>query len=144
MIEEFIKLYSRDLEKLRNEIDLFDESDLWRIKGTIKNSAGNLALHLIGNLNNYICKIFGNSGYIRNRDAEFSLKDVPKASILQQIDSTKDGVINALGMLSEKDLKEIYPENLFGYEMTNHFFLTHLLAHLSYHLGQINYLRRLL
>jgi hypothetical protein len=144
MIQEFIKLYSRDLEKLRNEIDLFNESDLWIIKGTVKNSAGNLALHLVGNLNNYICKIFGNSGYVRNRDAEFSLKDIPKQTILRQIDETKEGVVKALKMLEEENLKEVYPENLFGYEMSNHFFLTHLLAHLSYHLGQINYLRRLM
>jgi hypothetical protein len=144
MIQDFITLFSRDLERLKNEIDLLEESRLWIIKGEIKNSAGNLALHLIGNLNTYICKTLGNSGYIRDRDAEFALKNVPKDHILEQIAQTKNGVIATLGKLNDDQLGNFYPEDVLGYQMSNSFFLTHLLAHLSYHLGQINYLRRLL
>ena len=82
MINAFIKIYDRDLDRLKKEIELFnDENNLWRITGNVKNAAGNLCLHLVGNLNTYIGKNMGHSGYVRDRDAEFNLKDLPKKKI---------------------------------------------------------------
>ena len=145
MITELIKIYERDLDRLKLEIELFnDEKELWSTAGSVKNSAGNLALHLVGNLKTYIGKNLGNVSYVRNRDAEFNLKNVPKELLVQQIEETKEAVLSSLGKMNSEDLKSLYPENLFGYEMTNGFFLLHLAAHLSYHLGQINYIRRVL
>ncbi len=78
MIETLSQLFLRDLEKLKTEISSFkDEKKIWEISGEIKNSAGNLCLHLCGNLQHFIGAVLGNSGYIRNRDAEFSRKNVP-------------------------------------------------------------------
>jgi hypothetical protein len=72
------KTFLRDLEKLKTEISSFkDESNLWKISGDIKNSAGNLCLHLCENLQHFIGAVLGNSGCVRNRDAEFSRKNVP-------------------------------------------------------------------
>jgi hypothetical protein len=145
MTDALIKIYDRDIERLKKEIESFnEENNLWRITGNIKNSAGNLCLHLVGNLNHYIGKNIGNSDYKRDRDAEFSLKNVPKQTLVQQVGETKKIVLAALKKITEKDLKENHVENVFGYEMTNEFFLVHLAAHLSYHLGQINYIRRIL
>ena len=145
MIADFVKLYSRDLDRLKLEIETFRlDSNLWQIKGDTKNSAGNLCLHLIGNLKTYIGKNIGNYDYVRDRDAEFSSKDIPTQRLLEQIEETKEIVVKSLGQMRVEDLEELYKEDVLGYSMSNRFFLIHLLAHLSYHLGQINYLRRVL
>lgn len=145
MVEELQKLYIRDIERLRKEIDAFTREDhLWQTRGHITNPAGNLALHLVGNLSTYIGKNLGGQPYIRNREAEFASKNIPKQTLLEQISTVKEIVRTTLQTLQPEDLIQIYPENVLGYEMTTGFFLTHLLAHLSYHLGQINYIRRVL
>jgi uncharacterized damage-inducible protein DinB len=88
--------------------------------------------------------MLGGSSYIRQRDDEFSLKDVKRSELVSQIKETKKSVIETLQELSENKLDEVYPINVFGKEMTVLFFLQHLHAHLNYHLGQLNYHRRLL
>ena len=145
MIETLTKLFLRDLEKLKTEITSFkDEKNIWKISGDIKNSAGNLCLHLCGNLQHFIGAVIGNSGFVRNRDAEFSRIDVPISELVTEIELTIKVVENTLKNLPEGILEKTYPINVFGYEMTTGFFLTHLTTHLNYHLGQINYHRRLL
>ncbi|WP_312902902.1 DinB family protein [Chryseobacterium taichungense] len=138
-------LFTRDLNKLKTEIESYqNEETIWKTDKNISNSAGNLCLHLVGNLNNYIGAELGNSGYIRNRELEFSLKDVPRTELIQQIESTIEIINSSLERLSTEDLQKNYPSEPLGYEMTTGYFLIHLFGHLSYHLGQINYHRRLL
>ncbi|MCB0398686.1 MAG: DinB family protein [Winogradskyella sp.] len=140
-----IKLFSRDLEKLKQEIEAYKEEEkLWIVTKEISNSTGNLCLHIIGNLNHFIGAVLGNTGYIRQRDLEFSLKDIPVKKMVRQIDDTINVVQNTLSKLTERDLQEEYKRNPFEYYMTTEYFLVHLSMHLAYHLGQINYHRRLL
>jgi len=145
MKETLIKLFNRDLDKLKTEIDSYkDDKKLWIISGEIKNSTGNLCMHLCGNLQHFIGSVLGNSGYVRNREAEFSTKDIPKEKLLDEINVTAKVVEKTISELKEDKFNEIYPVNVFGYEMTTEFFLVHLATHLNYHLGQINYHRRLM
>lgn len=145
MIRELITIFERDLQKLKLEIDSFQtEENLWKTTGQITNSAGNLALHLTGNLNHYVGSLLGKTGYVRNRPAEFDSKNVQVAELLAGIGEVSQTVSQTLGGLSEQDLSKPYPKPVFGYEMTTSFMLIHLSTHLSYHLGQINYLRRIL
>ncbi|WP_448702575.1 DinB family protein [Mucilaginibacter sp. AW1-3] len=145
MIEALKSLYTRDLTRLVNEIEQYqNEESIWRTAPGIANSGGNLCLHLIGNLNTYIGGELGKTGYIRNRDLEFSSKNVPKANLVIQIKQTMQIVDAALDQLSENDMDAIYPQIVFEKEMTTGYFLIHLSSHLTYHLGQINYHRRLL
>lgn len=145
MIDDFIKIFDRDLNGLKNEIAAFQqEENLWSVSDGVTNSAGNLCLHLIGNLNAFIGKNMGDYQYIRNRDAEFHLKNIPKQTLLEKIDETRNIVLRTLSQMDTEKLEEIHPEEVMGFEMTNRYFLIHLVAHLSYHLGQINYLRRIL
>ncbi|WP_242928290.1 DinB family protein [Pontibacter vulgaris] len=145
MLQDLTTILTRDLEKLYNEIDAFTaEANLWKTTGNITNSAGNLCLHLCGNLNTYIGAKLGDSGYERNRPAEFSSKDVPKAELLKQVEQTREMVAKTLQQLQPADLEQNYPEQVLDKPMTTAFFLVHLTTHLSYHLGQINYLRRVL
>ena len=138
-------LFERDLDKLYTEIKSYaKEENLWIVDHGISNPGGNLCLHLIGNLNTYIAAGLGTSDYIRQRDLEFSLKDVPRVSLLNEITSTKKMVLDTIGKLSEDDLHREYPMVVFDKKMTIGYFLTHLASHLTYHLGQINYHRRFL
>ena len=146
MIKENIEeLLTRDLKKLQQEMESYnDEDTIWQTTNGISNSAGNLCLHLIGNLNSYIGAILGNTGYIRNRDREFSLKHVPKALLLENIDKLLIVIKETFNKLSDDQLNENYPSEVLGYPMTTLYFFMHLQGHLNYHLGQINYHRRIL
>ena len=133
------------MNKLKTEIESYqNESDIWEIQKGIANSAGNLCLHLVGNLNTYIGAEFGKTGYIRNRALEFSLKDIPRAELIQKIEETIVVVNNALNIISEEELKMEFPLLVFEKKTSTEFMLIHLTTHLAYHLGQINYHRRLL
>ena len=139
------KIFKRDWEKLRSEIEQYtNEDNLWKTDGTILNSGGNLCLHLVGNLNTFIGATLGNTGYIRDRDAEFSLKNVPKIELIQQIDALIPIVEKSLSNLNSRMMEEEYPVTVFKEKTTTEYFLIHLATHLGYHLGQINYHRRLL
>jgi len=143
--ETLIKLFKRDLSKLKEEINSYSSvSNLWQVDGLVSNSAGNLCLHLVGNLNHFIGATLGNTGYIRQRELEFSLKNVPREDMIKQIDDTIVIVTNILKNLTEDDLKKEYRRNPSEDYMTTEYFLSHLAMHLAYHLGQINYHRRLL
>ena len=145
LTDVLIQLYERDLAKLREEIELYsDEADLWKVGGDIVNPAGNLCLHLTGNLKHFFGAVLGGTGYVRDRDAEFSTKNVAKSELLQGIDEAKSVVLATLQKLTDEDYEKTYPIEVFGKPMTTGFFLTHLATHLNWHLGHINYHRRLL
>ncbi len=138
-------LYQRDLNKLKMEIGAYqNEENLWKTDKNISNSAGNLCLHLIGNLNHFIGTHLGNTGYVRQRELEFSLKDIPKTELIEKIEATTTMVDSVLNQLPEAEMEKEYPLVVFEDKMTTGYFLIHLLSHLDYHLGQINYHRRLL
>lgn len=139
------QLYKRDLTRLKTEITSYTkEENLWVVDGAIANSGGNLCLHLLGNLNAFIGAKIGNTGYVRDREFEFAGKDVPVATLVQQIDETIHVVQEALALVGQEMLASEYPIQVFKEKMTYEFFLIHLSSHLTYHLGQINYHRRLL
>ena len=146
MLQEILKtLFIRDLKKLHKEISFYKtENNIWITDKEIANSAGNLSLHLVGNLNTYIGSILGNTGYIRNRDLEFSLKDIPKTQLLQMINDTINVIEVTIPKITDEQLTADYPQLVFENKTTTAYMLTHLATHLGYHLGQINYHRRLL
>lgn len=140
-----IELFERDLQRLKTEIGLYkDEDNLWVLKEGISNTAGNLCLHLLGNLNHFIGATLGNTGYVRYRDDEFSLKNIPRQDLVINIDNCILVLKNTFSKLSDADMEKDFPLEKHGTIVSNMHMLMHLYAHLSYHLGQINYHRRLL
>ena len=138
-------LFDRDLYRLQQEIEAYQtEETLWRTAPGISNPAGNLCLHLLGNLNTYIGAELGHSGYIRHRDREFSARDVPRTELLAGITATRRAVEAALTPLHDDQLTNEYPIVVFEAPTSLGYMLMHLTTHLTYHLGQINYHRRLL
>jgi len=145
VIETLQKIFKRDLEKLKQEIASYrNESNLWKVDKSIANSSGNLCLHLVGNLNTYIGAEIGKTGYVRNRDLEFSLKNIPQVQLMKMIEDTIVIVEDGLSKLNENDLEREYPLLVFKEKTSTGYFLIHLTVHLGYHLGQVNYHRRLL
>lgn len=108
--EAVLAILDRDLNKLKEEISLYsNESKLWVVEEGISNSAGNLCLHLIGNLNHFIGAILGNNGYVRNRDSEFSLKNIPVKDLLESIDKTKKVIAETLPKLTDAEIARDFP-----------------------------------
>jgi hypothetical protein len=143
--ENLATLFERELLKLKTEIESYKNTErLWVVSGAISNSGGNLCLHLAGNLQYFIGNVLGKTGYIRNRPEEFSFKNVPLPEMIGTIEKTIRVVPAAIRSLTPEQLAAPYPEKVFENPMTVEYFLLHLYAHLNYHLGQINYHRRLL
>ena len=134
--------YERDLRKLIEEVNLFrDEENLWRTAGSVKNPAGNLTLHIIGGTNYLIGAILAHSGYSRNRDQEFIRKGVARKDLVNQLEALIPMITQTV---SAVDIEADYPLIFDEAKRSNGYVLTQLLLHLNYHLGQVNYLRRIL
>ncbi len=139
------EILARDLGTLRKELQAYArEEALWKVAPGISNSAGTLALHLLGNLQHYVGAVLGETRYVRDRDAEFSRRNVPREEILAEIERTVEVVRSVLPSLDEATLAAEYPEEVAGRRMTTGYHLIHLVSHFAYHLGQVNYHRRLL
>lgn len=137
-------LYERELTKLRDEINNFkDEANIWRAAPGITNTAGTLVLHIIGNLNFTIGTQIGGTGYVRNREQEFSLRDVPREKLVADIESTIEVIKTSLTGISQAKLDETYILQMAGQHSTA-WYMTFFYGHFTYHLGQVNYLRRIL
>lgn len=142
--ETLTQLFARDFETLESEIFAYStEENLWIKEPGINNSAGNLGLHLAGNLAHFLGAVLNNSGYIRDREFEFNGK-VDRDELINRIRDSRRTVRETLDNLTPEDFSKTYPLQPFGFEMSTEYFLIHLYSHFSYHLGQINYHRRLL
>ncbi|MEO9884482.1 MAG: DinB family protein [Balneola sp.] len=142
--ETLTQLFARDFETLESEIFAYtNEENLWIKESGIKNSAGNLGLHLAGNLQHFLGSVLNKSDYIRDREFEFNGK-VDREELVNRIRDSRKSVRETLDNLTADDFSKTYPLQPFGFEMSTEYFLIHLYSHFSYHLGQINYHRRLL
>lgn len=142
--ETLTQLFARDFETLESEIFAYSkEENLWIKESGINNSGGNLGLHLSGNLEHFLGAVLNKSDYVRDREFEFDGK-VAQEELAARIRSARQSVQATLDNLTSEDLEKTYPLQPFGFEMSTEFFLMHLYSHFSYHLGQINYHRRLL
>ena len=132
ILETLLKLFDRDLQRLEEEINLYQsEESIWKLGGEIKNTAGNLCLHLFGNLQHYIGTILGRTTYVRNRDNEFAAKGISRTELIAEIQKTRQTVRETLETLKPSVLEAEYPEKVYDYPMTTAYFLIHLTAHLN-------------
>ena len=145
MIDALKELFTRDLNRLKKEIQLYkDDETLWKVENSISNSGGNLCLHLIGNLKTFIGNGLSQNGYERKRDHEFSAKNIDRNEIYKEIDETIVIVEQAFQQMGVDQLEQNFPILIWEKETGMKFTIIHLHSHLNYHLGQINYHRRLL
>jgi len=138
------KILVRDLQTLARELDGYAvESQIWTTPHGLKNSAGTLALHLIGNTRHFIGTVLGDSGYVRDREFEFSGQPVPREKIKAEITAAIEDITRTLAKLPDSALDSIYPIEVGKSRLITRQFLVHLTTHFGYHLGQIDYHRRL-
>ena len=143
-INDLQRVIIRDASTLIDELMAYpQESQIWAMPPGIKNSAGTLVLHLCGNLQHFVGAQFGATGYVRNRDGEFSRRDVSRADLLAECDAALLAVTRGFAGLTDADLAKPFPVQLAGATLPTGLALLHMATHLSYHLGQIDYHRRL-
>jgi hypothetical protein len=145
LLKELIPLYARDLKTLRHEIESYrDDASVWKKAEGINNPGGNVFLHLMGNLNTYFGAVYANTAYVRDRPLEFSATGISRAKLLAMLDEIHPIVLQVLRDFPAEKLEEIYPIKIFDEEKTVSYIFIHLETHLAYHLGQINYHRRII
>jgi uncharacterized damage-inducible protein DinB len=138
-------LFNRDLTRLIQELRAFPSDEiLWQRAAGVKNSAGNLVLHLEGNLREYIGRQLGHVPYSRTRDQEFALSGISRDELVRRMEHVKELVVKVVSQLSDSELAATHPERVLEVDVSSHDLLVHLHGHLNFHLGQIDYLRRIL
>jgi hypothetical protein len=136
-------LMKRELRTLKRELQAFpSEGDIWRKPDSLPNSTGTLALHAAGNLRHFIGAVLGKSGYVRDRDAEFSRRNVPVAELQRELDLAIEDIDRVLPGLAGEVMADWYPLPVANRRVRTDEFLVHLASHLAYHLGQADYHRR--
>ncbi len=145
MMSTYLKrVLVRDLEGLRKQLNAYaEEEQLWVLQTGISNSGGTLALHLIGNVRHYIGAIIGGSGFVRDRDAEFGSRNISVSDIGESIDRAIEEVSSALDLVTDEMMEREYSIAVGGSRLSTGQFLTHLINHFGYHLGQLDYHRRM-
>lgn len=143
MTDSLNNLFQRDLDRLAKELSLYkNEADVWKLAGDIKNSGGTLALHLLGNVQHFIGVVLGSSDYVRDRENEFNARNVSREDLFTEIEKTKQAIAESLTNISNEVLASQSSDQV-PFDFTNEQFLIHLYGHFGYHLGQLNYHRRL-
>jgi uncharacterized damage-inducible protein DinB len=141
---ELASLFARDIDRAGRQLDAIDDAHLWQVVPGVTNSAGNLLLHLNGNLREYIGRQLGGVPYHRDRAREFAARDVPRAELTRALRELEALIPGVLGRVGEEQWDAPFPENVLGEPLTNRQFVIHLFGHLGYHLGQVDYIRRVL
>ena len=135
----------RELQGFIREIEAFPSDDsVWHTRRGVTNSAGNLALHVCGNLQDFVGRVLGGTSYVRNRELEFSQREGTRASLVAELRTTIGVIESVMPELSDEAMAGNYPMPLAGKTINTTAFLVHLAAHLAFHLGQAGYLRRVI
>ena len=143
MTDDLSRLLERELETFAREVELFpDDESLFKTLPGVANSAGNLGLHVCGNLQHFVGAVLGGTGYVRNRDAEFAARSGRRDDLARKLRETAAVVSSTLRHLPQDALARPYPEPVAGVQLPCGRFLMHLAVHLGFHLGQAGYLRR--
>lgn len=138
-------MFRRELRCLIREVELFpDDATLWRTIPGITNSAGNVALHVAGNLCHFVGVVLGATGYVRQREREFAQREGTRAEVVADLEAAIAAVEAGLAAATEATLSAPFPVPIGGHRMSTRRCLLHLEAHLAFHLGQAGYLRRTL
>ena len=144
LVEAVAAILDRDLQTLGREVEAYPDDDaLWHLPEGAPNSAGTLVLHLTGNIQHFFGAQLGGTGYVRDRPAEFSARGVSRAALLGQIEAARRAVRAAAKQIADAAVRQDFPEIVGGMRVTTGEYLIHLVSHFTYHLGQVDYHRRL-
>jgi hypothetical protein len=143
LTDDLTTMLARDLRALVREIRAYPtDADLWRAVPGLPNPAGVLARHLAGNIRHYIGTALGAGSYVRDREDEFAGRAATRASVIAEVEAACADVARVLPSLTPSQLDAVLPVPVGGHRVGTRRFLLHLSAHLAYHLGQVDYHRR--
>jgi hypothetical protein len=143
LTSSLLGVLTRDIKAAIRELNAYpDDASVWKTHPAIPNTSGTLALHLAGNLRHFIGAVLGKDGYVRDRDAEFARRDVPRGELVAGLEAALVCVAAVLPRLGEADLGAVYPLAIAKLRIETGDFLLHLATHFTYHLGQMDYHRR--
>jgi uncharacterized damage-inducible protein DinB len=143
LLEDLKTIYLREIATLERELDLYpDDMSVWKELSGLPNSAGTLLLHLAGSLQHFFGATLGYTGYVRNRDAEFTKRNVPRHELKKELEAARQGVLAGFAALTQERLSQPFPAKFTDTELSTQLTLLQFLSHLAYHLGQIDYHRR--
>ena len=144
LVESVAAILDRDLQALGREVEAYPDDDtLWHLPEGITNSGGTLVLHLTGNIQHFLGARLADTGFVRDRPAEFSARGVPRAALVRQVEAARSAVRSAAEKLTGEALELDFPEVVGGMRVATGDYLIHLVSHFGYHLGQVDYHRRL-
>lgn len=144
LLDDLSRVLVRDLEAVSREVDAYaHDEELWRPLSGMSNCGGTLVLHLVGNLRFFVGAVLGSTGYVRDREREFSQRDVTRDELQEQIHGTIADVRTTLALLDPAVLDAPFPVAIREYRLTTRAFLLQLATHLAYHLGQLDTHRRI-
>ena len=136
-------IISRELRTIERELNAYETDDqMWALPAGLPNSGGTLALHAAGNLRHFIGTVLGGGSYVRDRDAEFARRDVPRRELIEELQEAEKAVRETLTSIDPATLAEPYPTPVANRRVNTGEFLTHLATHLAYHVGQLDFHRR--
>ncbi|MDQ6885999.1 MAG: DinB family protein [Gemmatimonadota bacterium] len=136
-------ILQRELAALRRSVEAYpDDASIWAERPGLPNPGGTLVLHLAGNLQHYLGVVLGQSGYRRDREAEFARRGVTLQALLEEIDAARVAVDLGFANLTAETVRQPFPELIAGRSVVTSDYLVHLASHLAYHLGQLDYHRR--
>jgi hypothetical protein len=135
---------SRELKTIERELNAYpSEPQIWELPAGLPNSAGTLALHAAGNLQHFVGAVLGGSSYVRDRDAEFSRRGVPRAELVEGLHRADRAVLETLASMEQARFAQEYPLPVANRRVNTGEFIMHLATHLAYHAGQLDFHRRI-
>ncbi len=144
LLNELKAFLLRDIASMERELELYpDDSSVWKNVAGLPNPAGNLILHVSGSLQHFFGATLGDTGYVRNRDAEFTNRDVPRSELRKELAGARQGVLAAFERLTEERLEQPFPVRITDTELSTRLTILQLVTHVAYHLGQLDYHRRM-
>jgi hypothetical protein len=144
LVKAVAAILDRDLRALAREVEAYpDDGALWRVPEGAPNSAGTLVLHLAGNIQHFLGAHLAGTGFVRDRPREFSARGVPRSSLLGEIEAARSVLRSVVEHASDRALDAEWPEIVGGSRVETGEYLVHLVSHFGYHLGQVDYHRRL-
>jgi hypothetical protein len=144
LLDELQTILLRDIAGVERELGLYpDDQSVWKTLPGLPNPAGNLILHLTGNLQHFFGASLGNTGYVRDRDAEFTKTGMSRHDLKTELEASRQGVLAAFKNLTQEGLEHPFPVKITDAEFSTRLAILQLITHLAYHLGQIDYHRRI-
>jgi hypothetical protein len=137
-------IITRELMAIERELNAYKtEEQVWALPPGLPNSGGTLALHAAGNLQHFVGAVLGGSSYVRDRDAEFQRRNVPRSELLEELRRAASSVQQVLERVDGATLEGDYPLPVANRRLVTSDFLLHLATHLAYHVGQLDFHRRI-